>query len=190
MLQQTNLSTTSAQTLQLTLIGFLTFSPPLPRPQRLDVVARTTCTHIQSPQGAVLGDAPQVLRRRKQQGAGAGVMDCVNWVVSEDHQHGLLACAPWAGSVTLRSWKWSSAHHFFSSWPFTDIQRPSLVGASAVLRLRVGGHGLEPVAHLEVGSGSHQKSRCPSSSPSRFSSKLRSPALSGRGSRPSGRTSG
>ena len=101
-------------------------------------------------------------------------MDCVNWVVSEDHQHGLLACAPWAGSVTLRSWKWSSAHHFFSSWPFTDIQRPSLVGASAVLRLRVGGHGLELVAHLEVGSGSHQKSRCPSSSPSRFSSKLRS----------------
>ena len=59
LLQQTNLSTTSAQTLQLTLIGFLTFSPPLPRPQRLDVVARTTCTHIQSPQGAVLGEAPR-----------------------------------------------------------------------------------------------------------------------------------
>lgn len=89
-------------------------------------------------------------------------MDCVNRVVSEDQRPGLLACAPWGGSVTLGSWRRSSAHHFFSSWPFTDIQRPSSVGASAVLRLRVGGNGLEPVAHLEVGSGSLQKSNVPS----------------------------
>lgn len=62
-------------------------------------------------------------------------MDCVNPVVRITG----LACRPALCETVLGLGQLSSAHPYFPFRPFTDFEKPSPLGAPAVLHLHVGG---------------------------------------------------